>query len=112
MVSFPDRYYEHNNKSSLKYKSFVESAIEESLYKNSIKCLDNRPLCCNLLLVIEGTKKLRLVIDLSRYVNKQIVSVLDSVSVTACQLASISGKLISMHRAVGPLSRLRTRFYV
>ena len=47
MVSFPERYYEHNNRSSLKYKSFVESAIEELLYKNLVKRMENRPLCCN-----------------------------------------------------------------
>ena len=60
MVSFPEQYYQHNNKSSLKY-SFVESAIEELLYKNSVKRVENQPLCCNPLSVIEGTKKLCLV---------------------------------------------------
>ena len=39
------------------------------LYMNSVKCVANRPLCCNPLLM-RVLKKLCLVIDLSRYVSK------------------------------------------
>ena len=68
--TFPPPSTEHNNKSSLRNKKFVEDSIRQLLLSGCIEQVTEVPHCVNPLTVAEG-KKLRLVLDL-RSVNKYL----------------------------------------
>ena len=69
----PEKTFLKNNKSSIKHKHFVDTAIVELLKGGLIKELQNRPHMVNPLTVsINGKGKERLILDL-RHVNKQVV---------------------------------------
>jgi hypothetical protein len=61
-----------NNASALAHSDFVCQAIEELLAQSCIQEVFSIPYCCNPLSVVKG-KKLRLVLDLSRSVNTNLV---------------------------------------
>ena len=73
LVQFPDSYFIPNNNSALHEDEFVRRAIEELLTKRCILEVDSPLYCCNPLTVLQGNK-LRLVIDSSRSVNKNLQS--------------------------------------
>ena len=67
----PDPCHLMNNKSAIKYTSFVEEAITKLLKDKCTEEVYSKPYCVNPLTVLEG-KKLRFVLDL-RHVNKYLV---------------------------------------
>lgn len=69
--SKPLPFFAHNNKSSLKNKSFVTESIEKLLINKCIKEVTTVPYCVNPLTVADHNSKLRLVLDL-RHVNKHV----------------------------------------
>ena len=69
----PSHYFERNNLSARRSPNFVESEIQNLLDKNLIVECFSRPSFCNPLTVVHG-KKDRLVLDLSRCVNKHVKS--------------------------------------
>ena len=72
-MQITDSCFIPNNDSALHEDKFTRRAIEELLTKRCIWEVDSPLYCCNPLTVVRG-KKLRLVIDLSRSVNKKLQS--------------------------------------
>ena len=72
-VQIPDSYFIPNDNSALHEDEFVRRALEELLTKRCILEVDSPLYCCNPLTVVRG-KELRLFIDLSRSVNKNLQS--------------------------------------
>ena len=72
-MQIPDSCFVPNNNSALHEHEFARRAIEELLTKRCILEVDSPLYCCNPLTVVRG-KKLRLVIDLGRSVNKNLQS--------------------------------------
>ena len=70
-VQIPDSCFIPYNNSALHEDEFIRRAIEEILTKRCILEVDSLLYCCNLLTVVRG-KKLLLVIDSSRSVNKNL----------------------------------------
>ena len=70
LVAEPPMFYAKNNRSSLRYRKFVEGAIGDLEKGGLIKEVDAQPYCCNPLSVADKGK-LRLVLDL-RHVNLYI----------------------------------------
>ena len=68
-VTLPTPCFFKNNASSLNEQEFVRREIESLLSKGYVEEIVNPAYCCNPLTVVKG-KKLRLVLDLSRHVNK------------------------------------------
>ena len=71
LVSEPPTFYADNNLSARRHPQFVRTAIQDLLESDCIEQVNSAPHCCNPLTVAEG-KKLRLVLDLSRHVNKYV----------------------------------------
>jgi hypothetical protein len=71
LVSEPPAFYADNNLSALRHPQFVQQAISDLLRSDCIEQVSTASYCCNPLTVAEG-KKLRLVLDLSRHVNKYV----------------------------------------
>ena len=70
-ITEPPSAHACNNKSALKHSQFVRDAIRKLLVSNVVREIYTPPYCCNPLTVAEG-KKLRLVLDLSRFVNPYV----------------------------------------
>ena len=60
----PPPYFAFNNKSSLRFSQFVDTAVSELLQGNLIRSVSVAPYCCNPLTVTLTAGKLRLVLDL------------------------------------------------
>jgi hypothetical protein len=74
----PTKYREGNNASALKNMAFVRIELAKLVESGRVLRVKEVPLCCNPLTVAskilpDGSNKQRLVIDLSRHVNPQIV---------------------------------------
>jgi len=67
----PPAFYAANNQSAVKNIEFVRKTIRELLESNCIQEVSTMSHCCNPLTVAEG-KKLRLVLDCSRHINKYV----------------------------------------
>jgi hypothetical protein len=67
----PPPAYAANNRSALNYPVFVREAIHKLILSNVVREVDSPTYCCNPLTVATG-KKLRLVLDLSRFVNPYV----------------------------------------
>jgi hypothetical protein len=70
-VSEPPPAYAVNNKSALSHSEFVRKSIEKLLLSNVVRETSSSAHCCNPLTVAMG-RKLRLVLDLSRFVNPYV----------------------------------------
>ena len=70
-AELPPPSIERNNKSSLRHPQFVKDSIHQLLESGCVREVSIRPHCVNPLTVAQG-KKLRLVLDLSRNVNKYL----------------------------------------
>ena len=70
-ISEPLSAYAVNNKSALSHGDFVRKSIQDLLLSNVVREIDSPAYCCNPLTVATGSK-LRLVLDLSRFVNPYV----------------------------------------
>lgn len=68
----PTACYFSNNKSALEHPEFVREAIEKLLVSGVVREMSGPSYCCNPLTVATN-KKLRLVLDLSRHVNRFVL---------------------------------------
>ena len=70
----PQKYKERNNKSAIKHMGFAEKEVDKWAQKKVVKGVFKEPWCISPLTVAERligeTEKLRLCLDLSRYINK------------------------------------------
>lgn len=71
-VEEPLPAYAANNRSALSHPVFVREAIDKLISSNVVREVDSPAYSCNPLTVVAGKKKLRLVLDLSRFVNPYV----------------------------------------